>query len=534
MIPRRFSRDTLVLLILPILFVAVLFAMRTVSLPLWQQFNLDPDYYYLLNGLRLVEGLAPTDVSHPGTPIQVFVALVLRLMHPTDPALAVVAAVLADPEGHLLTITTFLYPLVGLALAGLGLAFRRATGSLSAGLLAQSAPFLSMIVPKFALHPKPEAFLIIAAALVLIATLPLLRPEPRRDRQALWLGLAIGFAIACKLQALTLGLVPLFLLDRRRLVLLALAVPAAFLLFTLPAWPSADIWIGWVSKMVLHSGAYGGGAATVIDPARYPRAIVALFGSKLIFTAVFVASLAALIAALRRRRFDPRSRLLAGLVLAQLFTVLIVAKQSAAHYMLPALMLTGPALGLLFLISAETARPLWHRRGWAALGLALVALTIPALRTQTAELARWTRAAQSFDTSRFAACAKIDYDTASSLPYALLRGDLNAQGRYSPHLARLMPADTYAWFVNDHTWWSHGFMHWTRRLDIATETAAYPCLVFRGSQPYMAIPMAEREIPGFRLDDRCEIGDETVFTMGVTCAGDRVGERRAETDSPPR
>lgn len=522
MIPRRFSRDTLVLLILPILFVAILFAMRTVSLPLWQQFNLDPDYYYLLNGLRLVEGLAPTDVSHPGTPIQVFVALVLRLMHPTDSLEAVVAAVLADPEGHLLTITSVLYPLVGLALAGLGWAFRRATGSLAVGLLAQSAPFLSMIVPKFALHPKPEAFLIIAAALVLIATLPLLRSEPRRDRQALTLGLAIGFAIACKLQALTLGLVPLFLLDRRRLVLLALAAPAGFLLFTLPAWPSANIWFDWVGKMVLHSGAYGGGAATVIDPTRYPRAIVGLFGSKLIFTAVFIASLAALIAAFRRRRVDPKTRLLAGLVLAQLFTVLIVAKQSAAHYMLPALMLTGPALGLLYLITAETARPLWHRRGWAALGLALVALTIPAVRSQTAELARWTRAAQSFDMSRFAACAKIDYDTASSLPYAFLRGDLNAQGRYSPQLARLMPADTYAWFVNDHTWWSHGFMHWTRRLDIATETAAYPCLVFRGSQPYIAIPLAQREIPGFRLDDQCEIGDETVFTMGITCAGEPI------------
>jgi len=530
----RSSRDSALLLILPVLFVAVLFAMRAVSLPLWQQFNLDPDYYYLLNGLRLVEGLAPTDVSHPGTPIQVFVALVLRLMHPTAPVEALVAEVLADPERHLLTVTTVLYPLVGVALAALGLAFRRTTGSVCAGLLVQSAPFLSMIIPKFALHPKPEAFLIVAAALVLIATLPLLRAEPQRDRQSLWLGLAIGFAIACKLQALTLGLVPLFLLDRRRLILLALAAPAGFLLFTLPAWPSVDIWLGWVGRMVLYSGAYGGGAATVIDPTRYPRAIVALFGSKLIFTAVIAASLAALIAAARRRRFDPKTRLLAGLVLAQFLTVLIVAKQSAAHYMVPALMLTGPALALLYLITAETARPQWHRRGWAAMGVVLVALTLPALRAQTAELARWTHAAQSFDMTRFAACAKIDYDTASSLPYALLRGDLNAQGRYSPQLERLMPADTYAWFINDHTWWKHGFMHWTRRLDIATETAAYPCLVFRGSMPYIAIPMAEREIPGFRLDDRCEIGDETVFTMGITCTGAPAGERRAEQTAPPR
>jgi hypothetical protein len=520
LLPRAASlRAAAPLLVLPILFVLVLFAMRGASLPFWQVFNLDPDYYYLLNGLRLVEGLPPTDVSHPGTPVQVFIALVLRLFYWGASAQAVVSAALSDPEAPLLAVTTALYPLVGLALVGLGLAFWRVTGRLEAGLLAQTAPFLSMIIPKFGLHPKPEPFLIMAAAWVVAAALPLLRDGDLRDRRAVWLGGAIGFAIACKLQALTLGLVPLFLLDRRRFLLLALAVPSAFLLFTVPAWPSADLWLDWVGRMVLHSGAYGSGAATVIEPGRYPRAVLALFGSKLIFTLVFVASLAALAVALRRRRFDRPSRLLAGIVCAQALTVLIVAKQSAAHYMVPALMLTGPALGILFVLSAQAARPLWHRRGWALAAVALIAVTVPAVRGQTLELARWTREAQSLDMSRFAACARIDYDSSSSLPYALLRGDLNALGRYSPLLAARMPPDTYAWFINDHTWWRRGFMHWTRRLDIAATLAPYPCLVFRGNQPQNAIPRAFQEIPGFRLDDRCEVGEETVFTMGITCAG---------------
>jgi len=511
---------TALLALLPALFVGVLFWMRAASLPFWQVFNLDPDYYYLLNGLRLVEGLAPTDVSHPGTPVQVFIALVLRLMHGTAPAEAVVAAVLADPERHLLWVTGALYPLVGLALFGLGLAVRRAWG-VGPALFAQSSPFLSMIIPKFGLHPKPEPFLVIAACLILAASLEGLRAAPAdRLRRAVLPGLAVGFAIACKLQALTLGLVPLLLLvGWRSWAIYGVAVVGGFLLFTLPAWPSAPIWVDWVSRMILHAGAYGAGTASVIDPARYPRALLGLFGSKIVFTLAILCALATLAAAWRGWKSDPRLRLLAGLVAAQVAAVVIVAKQPAAHYLVPALILTGPTLALLCALSAGRWPAGRHALAWGALGLVLVGLSVPAVLRQGHELAGWTRAAQSLDASRFKGCAIIDYDSSSSLPYALLRGDLNAQGRYSPHLARIMPPDTYAWFINDHTWWRRGFMHWTERLDIARVTAAYPCLVFRGSQPGVALAMAPEQIPGFRLDDQCEVGEETVFTMGVTCTG---------------
>ena len=518
-------RRMAVLLVLPALFVAVLFLMRASSLPFWQVFNLDPDYYYLLNGLMIVEGLAPTDVSHPGTPVQVFVALVLRLMHLGQPTGAVVDAVLNHPEAHLVMITTVLYPLVGLALAAMGHAFLRATGRLAPALLAQGAPFLSMIIPKFGLHPKPEPFLIIAACLVMIAALEVVRAKTPSDRHAGWLGVAIAFGIACKMQFLALGLVPLFLLDRRRLLLvLPLATIAGFLVFTSPAFPSRDIWFDWMGRMLLHSGAYGAGAATVVDPGRYPKAVIGLFGSKLIFSSVFVLSLLTLAgyARLRRRALiaaEPLARLLAGILCAQMFLILIIAKQAAAHYMVPALMLTGPSLAILWVLSGKVFPVRPHRRVWTVLGVVLAAISVHAVWKQNAELARWTRDAQGFDMSRFKACAKIDFDSSSSLPYAFQRGDLNTQGRYSAKLALLMPADTYAWFINDHTWWKHGFMQWNHRLDIATVVASYPCAVFRGNQPYTALPTASREIPGFKPDDICEVGEEGVFTKGIKCDG---------------
>lgn len=518
------ARGRLALWVLPLTFTALLFVMRGASLPFWQVFNLDPTYYYLLNGLRLIEGLAPTDMSHPGVPVQVFVALVLKAMHLGQSAEAIVDAVLADPERHLMAVTDYLYPLVGLSLLVLGRAVLGATGSLGAALLAQSTPFLSRLIPKMGIHPKPEPFLIIAVALLAALCFAIVRANKAEDRHAIGLGLVMGFGIACKIHFVALGLLPLLLLDRRRLILYGLASAAALLVFVAPALPSFDIWLGWMKRIVLGSGAYGGGAPTVIDPGRYPRAVLKLFGSKPILIATTAGALYCLGAYFRLRRrslipADPMARLLAGILLAQLATILLIAKQPAPHYMVPVLMLCGPALAGLWVMSKVWAAPLWHRRVWAALGLVLLVVQADAMRRQNAELAGWSQDTMAFDMGRFEACAKIHFDAASSPSFALHRGDMNAQGRYGAKLAALMPADDYSWSIFDHTWWNRGLRQWGQPLSLSEVLSAYPCAVFRGSQAHALPEAIGREIPGgVVFDDRCEVGEETLFISGGTCA----------------
>jgi hypothetical protein len=518
-------RNGLSLLVLPSLFTALLFAMGAASQPFWQVFNLDPDYYYLTNGLLLVEGLAPTDMGHPGTPVHVFIAMIYRLMHVGEPTGAIVDAVLRDPERHLRVVTWAMYPLIGLSLVLLGRAFLAATGRLAPALLAQGAPFLSMIIPKFGLHPKPEAFLIIAVAWVLIMALRIAKAETLTDRQVGWLGLALGFGIACKIQFVALGLVPLFILDARRLFLvLPLTTAAGFLFFFSPALPSLDIFLGWWVKVLTHSGAYGTGDAGVVQSGRYGKAVIGLFGSKIIFTIGVALSLFALGGYVRLRRRgligpDKLVGLLAGIVAAEVFTILAVAKQPAAHYLVPALLLTGPTLGLLFVLSGKVFAPRPHLKVWSGLGLVLVLVSAQASWKQYAELARWTREAQAFDMSRFKACAKIDYDSSSSLAYALQRGDMNSKARYSPKLAEFMPKDHYTWFINEHSWWSSGFMQWNKPMVVAEVVAAYPCTVFRGNQANNLPAWASKALGSFMPDQVCEVGEETVYTLGIRCDG---------------
>jgi len=512
-------RDSLLLWLAPLAFVVVLFALRAASLPFWQAFNLDPDYYYLLNGLRIVEGLAPTDVSHPGTPIQLLIAAVIRGLHPLAPTADLVDSVLANPEHYLIAATSMIYLLVGLSLWLLGRA-AYAWGGLGAALLAQSSPFLARIIPKMALHPKPEPFLVIAVALLAAICLSAVKAGGGRDRHALAAGAVMGFGIACKIHFVTLGLVPILLFDRRRLALYAGASVAGFLVFFAAALPSLDIWFGWLRRIALGSGAYGAGAQTVIDTGRYPHAVIRLFSAKWFFTGTFAASALMLVAYVRLRRRgllppDPAARLLAGILLGQFATILLIAKQPAPHYMVPPMMLTGPALALLWATSRPLLPAIGHRRLWSVVAAVVVVAPTIAMVLQWRELRRWTEATQALPMSRFASCAKVYFDAASAPSFAFQRGDLNALGRYSPKLAKLFPADEYSLFVADHTWWKHGLMQWNQRLELGDVLGRYPCAVFRGNQ----YGQFEAVMAGRRFDEVCSVGEEKIFTLGVTCDG---------------
>ncbi|HLO77475.1 MAG TPA: hypothetical protein VK196_13550, partial [Magnetospirillum sp.] len=286
--------------------------------------------------------------------------------------------------------------------------------------------------------------------------------------------------------------------------------------------------VDWIKRMALGSGAYGDGPQTVINTQRYPRAVLKLFGSKLIFSVVMVASLVMLAIYFRLRRRglmaqDRFARLLAGMVLAQILVVLSVAKQPAAHYMIPALLLTGPALAALWSLSRPLIPAGRHPRVWGGVLALLLAVQVPQMVRQNAELRGWTKEQMAVDLgARFPGCAKVYFDAASAQSYAFQRGDMNALARYSPKLAKLFPADEYTWFTNDHTYWKHGLMQWNRPVGLADLLARHGCAVFRGNQPWTVEPRARALIADFRMDDRCETGEETLFTKGVRCDGSRV------------
>ena len=362
------------LALLPAAYVVVTLGLRADAMPFWLWHNLDPDYFYLLDSLNIVNLTTPGHVYHPGTTVQWLGALVLKAAYLFTAPGEITRAVLADPERHLRLIGSVIVALNGDALYCLGGVALAAFRALTPALIAQTAPFLSMVVLKHGLHVKPEALLVLATLMLAAVTVWSLRPgalERRGKALAIAFGVAAGFGIATKITAAPVFLLPLFLLGRVRTIALYGALAAlSFVVFTLPMAGAYDQFAAWIAKVLVGSGAFGGGAATVIDPARYPASVIKMF-SRPVLHVPFALSLLALVHAGLRRDWSPEVRALAGVSLAQLAHALVVAKQPSAVYLIPSIMLSALALSLLWRLYGRSP---WHNRlAWAlllALGLA--------------------------------------------------------------------------------------------------------------------------------------------------------------------
>ena len=88
----------LALLLLPVAFMAAAFWARAQGGPTWLWFNLDPDYFYLLDALNIINLTTPGHVYHPGTTVQWLAALILQIANLGASGDDLTALVLADPE----------------------------------------------------------------------------------------------------------------------------------------------------------------------------------------------------------------------------------------------------------------------------------------------------------------------------------------------------------------------------------------------------------------------------------------------------
>src|SRR5215510_7041448 len=77
----RWKPAMLFLLLLPALTVLVEFRLRDASGPYWLGANLDPSYAYLLNSLNIADYHRPYFIGHPGTPVHITGAAVIRGMN---------------------------------------------------------------------------------------------------------------------------------------------------------------------------------------------------------------------------------------------------------------------------------------------------------------------------------------------------------------------------------------------------------------------------------------------------------------------
>jgi hypothetical protein len=345
--------------------------------PYWLGSNLDPDYVYLLNGLSILHGYGPQHVDHPGTPVQVLVAVVVKVTHVLSGQGPVAEDVIGRPEHYLASASGLLLVLVAGALLVAGLAALRATGSLVAGLAMQLIPGLSPLIALHVTSVKPEPLL--AALTALLAALVLRTLDPARPKwkvpEAAVFGLLVGLAVAAKITAAPLAVIPLVLLSglAARALFAGVAL-VTMALATLPAWPALHVFISFITGIATHSGTYGSGKPSVFDFAEYLAGLKHLAQQNwgaIPVTVGLLGVIAASALALRVRREGGAEetaarKALVATVAMQGVTYLLVARHAASHYILPAVVMAGLTAALSIHAARLLAPAATRRVGWVA------------------------------------------------------------------------------------------------------------------------------------------------------------------------
>jgi hypothetical protein len=238
-------------------------------------YDADPTYQYLFNGLLIVGGHSPFHVDHPGTPLQelcgtvIYIRLIIISIFNAT-ADDKITAVLRDPEPYIRAISMTVLTLNTFAVYFFGRRIKQATGSINLSLFCQTSPLAFWINDPRIVYVSPEALIIFASLLLLGVLAPtILGPTARNQHPPRGMpslaGLICGFGVAVKLTFIPmLGLLLLF--KRRNNVLGAsLAALLSLAFFTFPIWDRLDAILAWIYALAIHSGAYGGGPADVVQ-----------------------------------------------------------------------------------------------------------------------------------------------------------------------------------------------------------------------------------------------------------------------------
>ncbi len=487
------GQPSLVLALLPGLCTAIGWVLQQQKGPYWVGSNLDPEYAYLLNALNILNGRAPAHIDHPGTPLQLLGAGVLWVSYNLQslgqaalPALN--QQVLSQPEFYLGLMHGVLLGLIALSLFLVGWLTWHLSQNLVLGLILQSAPLLTLANVNALSRMSPEPLLMaLTQGMVALLLVYLFRPGcDRRVWFALSLGGLYGLGMATKITFLPLGLGLLLLPGlRRRLWGLGMAI-ATFLLATLPIFSRYRQMQNWFTNLATHTGTYGTGAPGVIAPDQVGQNGLSLVTAEPIFFGLVLLSTLAYLLLWRQGAVSDdrwpvhRCRRLLGLLLLILGAqILITVKHPGAHYLLPAMNLSGLLVGL----QLGMARALLSlaknssKRSWT-IGLALVlALAGGHSYDQLRSASDYYRQAQMVQTTiteQYSQCRLVDYYRASSVEYALKMGNDFAGRYFSSTLQRLYPDRLF------YNIWLRTFESFNRRLELKDLNQA-ACLILRGT-----------------------------------------------------
>jgi hypothetical protein len=344
MLFRKIDGKLLQLALLPLL-VAILSLLFIKDLGPYFLHCFDPAYNYLLNGLNLALGemeIGHTD--HPGTPLQLISALVIRLTFIFMDDKHLMDSVLTYPETYLFNISLFLLILHVIALYILGLFVYKHSNSILVAVFLQLGLPVSLQAFFNVPRVQTESLLGVWCTLFIAVTFVQVfsRENSKQHLQILLFSILSAFLITTKVSAAGLLVLPLFILPGVLNKLKYITLTTVFTsLILIPVYSKLGHFADFISRMFTHLGSYGQGSEGLLDIKEYLGNIWEILSAEIPFTLAYVAVLATcIILVFTKVKVPGRDRkpekLVIAVFLVMSLQILVVARQYSFHYMLPA------------------------------------------------------------------------------------------------------------------------------------------------------------------------------------------------------
>jgi len=275
---KKQTLQSLMLLVFPTILIIAGFSFSLQIFPIYagaSGYDHDPAYVYLFSGLTILDGHSPYHIDHPGTPLQVLIALVVLIQWvylwvAGSVSEDVINSVLFKPKHYITTICLMLLILNACAVYYLKRHVFQSTANVKLALFCQSAPLVFWIVAPRIVYLSPEALLIFASVILLGLLAPIIAGSNEGQSNMpgkipILAGIICGFGVAVKITFVPmLGL--LLLLGTRSRMFRALKYTViTWMVCMLPILGSIVRMIDQYYSFTIHSGKYGAGKADFIN-----------------------------------------------------------------------------------------------------------------------------------------------------------------------------------------------------------------------------------------------------------------------------
>lgn len=321
----------------------------------------DPQYCYLLNGLNIANGTGDIGhVDHPGTPVQLFAALIIKITSFFRNSNDITSDVLLHPEMYLFIISQCILLLVALLIFILGKVVLNKTHHPISALFLQTSTLFSFAISMYLPNLMTEPFIVMCGLAMLIFYIKFIFEQKTNGTPfAIIFGLIAGLSLAVKFSSFPALVIPLILLTRwKDRVFYGITSNVSFIFCTLPIFNKYVYFLDFIRGIFTHTGKYGTGKNQFVESSLFSENLYNIFSAGPSFTVVLCLSLFVLLLTLFNKlnfseKEKPFLRLLAGIFFACIIQILVVAKHYSYHYLIPVHIYSIASLYLIFMLTKK-------------------------------------------------------------------------------------------------------------------------------------------------------------------------------------